>query len=130
MTQKDLRECRRLRQKIRRLNENIERLRSEMESTTKALSAVPTGGGGHDRLGEQICTFIGLISQKADQVLALETLKNKVEEWASTLPEHQGLIICLRYVDGLSWKRVAKAANYSEDHCFTLHRAALRKLET
>ena len=123
-----LQECRRRRRKIRRLNENIAKLRSEMESTTKALSFAPPGGGGQqDKLGEQICSFIELINQKANQVLALESLKNKVEKWASTLPEQQGLIVCLRYVDGLPWKKVAKESSYSEDHCYTIHRAALRK---
>ena len=48
------------------------------------------------------------------------------EEWLKALPYNQRAIMRLRYVDGLSWRKVAIESNYSEDWCRHVNSHALK----
>lgn len=128
MTVKTLQECRKRPARVLRLEESIERLNSAMARMTQILSHAPAGGGvPGDKLAEQIDLLIDLTAAYAKRTVELETIRAEVTAWLDTLPEQQANIIYHRYVEGLSWRQVAKATNYSEQHCFRIHEAALKK---
>jgi len=129
LTVKTLQECRIRRDRLKRLEESIERLESAMTRVTQILSHAPARGVEDERLDEQIDQLINLTATYARRTVELELMRAKVTEWIDTLPEQQAQVIFSRYVEGLSWAQVARRTNYSKDHCFTIHRAALRKCE-
>lgn len=127
MTVKTLQECRIRRDRLKRLEESIERLESAMTRVTQILSHAPARGVEDGKLDEQIDQLINLTATYARRTVELELMRAKVTEWIDTLPEQQASIIYKRYVEGLSWKQVARSSNYSEQHCFRIHEAALKK---
>lgn len=127
MNVKTLQECRVRRDRLLRLEESIERLESAMTRVTQILSHAPARGGADGKLEEQIDQLVNLTATYAKRTVELEMMRAKVTEWIDTLPEQQANIIYRRYVEGLSWRQVAKVTNYSEQHCFRIHEAALKK---
>jgi len=126
----DLKDLRSQRYKIESLEERIARLRSAMEMGTRRMREVP-GGGNYavDRLSNDIARLDELERELMDEVMQLEQDIRFAEYSIDTLPEPQQKILRLRYIDGLSWQRIAQRTNYSVDHCFTLHRMATKKLK-
>lgn len=128
MTVKTLQECRKRPARVLRLEESIERLNSTMTRMTQTLSITPAGGGVlGDKLAEQIARLIDLTADYMSAIKREMEVRDEVTAWLDTLPEQQANVIYHRYVEGLSWRQVAKATNYSEQHCFRIHEAALKK---
>jgi len=127
LTAKTLQECRIRRDRLKRLEESIERLESAMTRVTQVLSHAPARGGTGEKLDEQIDILVDLTGKYARRAVELEVIRDKVMDWIGTLPEEEARIVFYRYVEGLSWKKVAKAADYSESRCFDFHVAALKK---
>lgn len=61
--------------------------------------------------------------------VALEQARYEAEALVDSLPAPMRQVLRARYMDGMSWAEVAEATHYSVDHCFTLHRTALRRLD-
>lgn len=81
-----------------------------------------------DRMAEQMGELWELTIRRNEEVVRLEDAMEAVETFISNLPEQQGKVIRLRYVDGMSWNGVAEAANYGKRHCYKIHSAALQKM--
>lgn len=60
--------------------------------------------------------------------VALEKDRAVVDSLIDLLPPMKREVIRARYVDGMNWNQVAEHIGYSVDHCYTLHRDALRYL--
>lgn len=61
--------------------------------------------------------------------IALEEARYRAEAMVESLPHPMRAILRARYIDGLLWADVARRTCFSVDHCYTLHRKALRLLD-
>lgn len=128
MTIDELKACRAAGDRIERLNERITRLRSAMEGLGRSMSAAGSGPA-HDRMAEQLAKLAGLESERAEEVLEAEFQAREIERALAVLPGPQQKVMTLRYVDGCSWREVARRAHYDRRHCLYLHSRALGRLK-
>lgn len=130
MTIDDLRAVRDAHIQIQSLTERIARLRSALEGcTAKPLSKMPRGrSASRDKLGDDVARLLELEERRRKQIIDLEIRLEDVEKWIEGLPPHQAKVMRLRYVDGLSWRQVAKRAGYSYDRVRHIHSDAMGKL--
>ncbi len=124
----DLQTLRDRHNRIENLKERIERLRSAMELGARQLRVAPARNAARSKLEEDMIKLDELERELVGEVAAFEQEIRKAEQLLEGLPVREQLIIRLRYVDGLSWRRVARKAHYSEQHCRRIHKAALKKM--
>lgn len=130
MTNNDLLRCRDIPREIGSLRRRIADLRS---SASWSPVASGMGDGVHgaasdDRMAAYLSQVEKLADRLSERVVELEALRQSIDLWADTLPAQQGQIIRLRYVEGMSWQRVARATHYDERHARRIHAAALTRL--
>jgi DNA-directed RNA polymerase specialized sigma subunit len=123
-----LKQIRNQREKVESIKERIARLRSAMLMGNKQLTEMPGSKEVRDRLANDMVKLIELEHELFGEVISMEHNITRAKALIETLPEQQQRILRFRYIDGLSWRKVAQKANYSQDHCFALHRAALNNL--
>lgn len=129
MTMQDLRTCRAMVLRLVDRRERIARLRSAMETVTQQISVMPSHAGERDRIAAQVAKLDALERAYADELIAAETALRAIDRDICALPPAQERVIRLRYVDGLSWREVARRCGYSVDHCFAIHRAVLQNIQ-
>lgn len=128
MTIEDLRTYGILRRNIQTREEMLARMRSLAEKTTQMLSQAPVHSGEADKLAAQVAAIIDFETEIIEEKLNLERRLLQIDKWLSTLPEQQGRVMRLRYVDELSWDDVAEQAPYSRRHCTKIHKAAVERM--
>ena len=121
MTIDDLKNVRRQKLRVAALEERIERLRSRAEYNLRQLgecgwSDDPT----RDRLAEYAAELDELEHELTGEMIALEKQLKLVDAELTKLPEIQEKALRLRYIEGLSWSKVAQRAKYSERQCIRL----------
>lgn len=121
MTKKELDELRTAHQKISDYEERILRLRSRMESVTQSLSNTPVQSSRQDTLLNQLAILEEMENTLEEKRLDLYRLQKRALEEFERLSHPLGIIMKLRYIDGLSWEAVALESHYSESHCYRLH---------
>ena len=118
MTVDELRECWWRRSKIKSLQDRIERINEQITSAAaKPLTHAPRSGGNRDAIGEAVAKMQDLRADLLRELVALEEHLRTVERWLDTLPPNKAAVLRLRYVDGYSWREVARRAGYAERHC-------------
>ena len=118
MTVEQLRECWWRRSKIKSLQDRIERINEQItNAAAKPLTHAPRGGGNRDAIGEAVAKMQELRADLLRELVALEEHLRTVERWLDTLPPNKAAVLRLRYVDGYSWREVARRAGYAERHC-------------
>lgn len=127
MTIQDLQACKHIRDQIDSLDERIARLRSQAGRLSRPPTSLP-GGEGDDHLAEYAAKLDELEREHAGQVIALDERLQACEEWIASLPGQQAKVLRLRYIEGLKWGDVAKRANYCQQHCKKIHKAAKEKM--
>ena len=115
--------------RIDSLKERIERLRSAMELGARRLKIVPAKTAVRNRLEEDMAKLDELERELVGEVAAFEQETQDAEQLLDGLPVREQRIMRLRYVEGMSWRRVARKAHYSQQHCFRIHDAALKRID-
>ena len=87
----------------------------------KGLSGDPTAGAAE--------RILALEAELAAEIAAAEEEARMAEALLTMLPEQQAAVLRARYIDGMSWKRVARTLHYTQSHCYAIHSAAFRRLE-
>lgn len=87
------------------------------------------GGADRDKIADGVARIIDLEEEIMNRMFHLENERLRIEDEIAQLPAQQRKVITARYVDGKSWKKVAKEASYDAKYVFKIHRAALRRLE-
>jgi len=116
------------REKIASIEERIARLRSAMEMGSRQLTGMPRNTDVQDRLANDIVRLDALERQLIGETLRFEIAVAEAEQAIDRLPGAQRIIMRLRYIEGLSWRRVSEKSFYGIRHCFKLHDKALRSL--
>ena len=117
MTIDDLKNVRRQKLRVEALQERIERLRSRAEYTQQQLGECGRSDPTRDRLAENVAELDGLERELTGEMITLEKQLVAVDAELEKLPENQEKVLRLRYVEGLTWEKVARKVGYSERHC-------------
>ncbi|MDO4564828.1 MAG: hypothetical protein Q4C04_04370 [Clostridia bacterium] len=131
ITVADVKRCRVLSKEIEAMREQVQRLRWIGSGLARSgprenIGTSPTQQ--HDHIAEVVALIDAAERKHLAQIEELVALQERISDWIGTLPPDQALIIRLRYMQGLSWRAVARRASYSERQCFRLNDAALKKL--
>ena len=113
----------------RRANAILDEIRNLEDLATKVtvtFNDMPGGGGTDDQLGAIVSHIIDL---KADMVTQAKTMKAEQQIVQAVIdavddPDQRHLLR-LRYINGLTWEKIAVDMNYSWRHTLRLHGAAL-----
>ena len=113
--------------------EQIQELRSLAEKVTSTLSLDGTSlqsSGLQDKIGDLVSRIIDLqieIETAARKMIDLKTEAMRIIDIMPT-PECR-LLLQLRYLNGLTWERIAVDMNYSYRNVHYLHSRALQEFE-
>lgn len=129
ITRADLERIRVIRQRVESLLLRRDRLReSIMRMTPSRLSDMPHGNAFRDPMAEYIVRLEAIEEQYTRTLAELEEWLAMVDEALSRMRPDYQMLLRLRYVDGLSWRRIARKMHFSEDWVKHLHGDALRNL--
>jgi DNA-directed RNA polymerase specialized sigma24 family protein len=113
----DLKNVRQQKLRVESLQDRIEWLRSRAEYTQQQLGECGRMDPTRDRLAEYVAELDELERQLTGEMIALEKQLVIVDAKLAKLPENQVKVLRLRYIEGFTWKQVAKKMNYCERHC-------------
>ncbi len=116
-------------QRTRLIDMQLMALHSATERTTSVLRKTPRSTAETDYLEEQLDKITVFERLYATELIAAMELIVEVDGYLRQLPRRHEDVMRLRYIDGREWKDVAKELNYSEPHCYTLHREAVAILK-
>ena len=107
------------------LNE-IHDLKDLATKITVTFSDMPGGGGSVDKVGAIVANIVDLQSELAVQAKTMKAEQEIVQAVIDAVdePDLRQLLI-LRYINGLTWEKIAVDMNYSWRHTLRLHGAAL-----
>lgn len=107
--------------------EQVMRLRSRLTSCTRLLTDVP--GGGTTDWTDTVARVLELEEEINGDINRLIDLKREIRERIDAVenPTHRQLLE-LRYLCGMSWRKIAGKMHYSEDWVKEMHTHALEAL--
>lgn len=105
----------------------IEDLRASLTGITAPIKGdVVTGSGPSDRMADTVARIVDMevaLGGTADEMHAALT---QIMEAIAAVPDAtQRAVLQLRYVEGLSWQRIALEINYSDRQTYVIHGCAL-----
>ncbi len=103
-----------------------ERILSRLTRMTASATGMPHGGGDTDQLTNGVAKIIELEKEIDAKVDKLVELRREIEASIETVDSNiQRRLLKLRYIDGMTWERVAVEMNYSYMQVCRLHGKAL-----
>ena len=115
--------------RTRSIDMQLMALHSATERTTSVLRLTPKGTADNDYMETQLDKITEFERSYAAELIAAMELIVEVDGYLRQLPRRHEDVMRLRYIDGREWKEVADELNYSEAHCYTLHREAVAIIE-
>ena len=116
--------------KITRLLEEQRAWREKAMRMTPVLTPVPGGKGGGGPIERPIEKVIAMEGDINAAIDALIDLRREIQGAIDKVPdENLQLLLTYRYIDGLTWERIAEKMDDSRQWVFRLHGKALQKIE-
>ena len=113
-----------------RLEGEIETWRSLAEKITPTMSCLPGGGAGPGRMVSALEHILALEEVLAGQIGRRTEIRREIGQAIDGVPDDRlAHLLRLRYVDGLTWERIAVEMHYSYKQIRRLHGRALNVLE-
>ena len=120
---------RRLNQRIDRLLEEQGRWREKAMRITPVLSPVPGGGGSGSPIERPMDKVLEIDAEINREIDALIDLRRDIQGAIEKVPdENLQLLLTYRYIDGLSFEKIAEKLHYGYQWVYKLHRKALDAL--
>lgn len=116
MTKKELSQLYYLKREIREQQKRLEELETAATSCTAKITGMPHGTGINDKIGKyaaQIADLKGLLDLNLKKCFYELNRINRFIE--SVQDSEMRMILTLRYMQNLSWSRVAKTMNYQDE---------------
>lgn len=113
-----------------RLQEELVRWDSKACKVTTGFNSTPAGGAGADKI--QLCVekIVEIQNQLTAQVIAGADLRSNIGSAIDSVPDIRlRQLLRYRYIDGMTWERVAVTMNYSWKQVCRMHGNALNVLE-
>lgn len=114
----------------KRLEVEIQRWRSRAEKMTSGYGGTPSGGGDGRSLENTMAHIDDLTRQLAQRLDRLVTLRQKIVTAIDSVPDpKQRELLRLRYIDGLTWGKLAVVMGYDDLRwIYRLHGRALEQM--
>ncbi len=117
-------------QEIERLEHEIELWESRAERITVSFSPFVDGGGWDDRIQSAVDELVELRAMLYDRLLDSTALRLDIENSISAVSDERlRLLLELRYIDCLTWEKVAEKLNTEYRWVLRLHKRALNALK-
>lgn len=117
---------RRLNQRIDRLLEEQSRWREKAMRITPVLSPVPGGGGSGSPIERPMDKVLEIDAEINREIDALIDLRRDIQGAIEKVPdENLQLLLTYRYINGLSFEKIAEKMNYCERQIYRKHEEAL-----
>ena len=109
--------------------ERMARLRSRAERVTALLDGLPHGSLRRSIVEESLTRIMAELDAAAAMISELSGLRMAFEVQLSgaEMSDRERLIMRLRYLDGLSWRRIGALMVVSDGWLFKMHRRAVKK---
>ncbi len=121
---------RKIDRQIDQLLEEQSRWRERALKITPILSQAPGGGGSGspiERPMDKVSEIDAEINRKIDE---LKIVQREIEETLNQLENgHLNALMKYRYINGLTWERIAEKMDYSRQWVTSLHGIALQKIK-
>ncbi len=129
MDRKGLDRMRELTLDLRAAEERMVRLRSQAERVTTMLDGLPRGSMRRSIIEESLARITSEQDKTAAMLSELSGLRMAFEVQLSgaEMSDRERLIMRLRYLDGLSWRKIGALMVVSEGWLFKMHRRAAKK---
>lgn len=115
-----------IRNRIKVCDDMLEIVRRLAEPKGIDYASQPGSGVNKDAIADVVAAMDELSGAWRDERIRLMA---ELDEAVGTIYKIGDATLCVllmsRYIDGLEWGDVAAVLNYSEDHCYKLHRVAL-----
>lgn len=113
-----------------RLEHEIERWRSRAEKVTPGYSKAPAGGGDGRSLEHTLERLGELAGELTHQWDKMVRLRREIGAAIDTVPDARlRELLRLRYIEGMTWERVAVQMGYSYMQVCRLHGKALTQVK-
>ena len=113
----------------RHIFDRVDALRDQLERITAQYGDTPRGGGSGDKMAGMVSQIVDLLDTMCGQLIEIEKRRHEAETAISALPAQQATVMYLRYIEGMSWKRVAREMHYSREYLGRIQQAAGERLE-
>lgn len=116
---------------IRRTEEEILRWESLSRKTTTTMGAAGGGSNGEDKLQAAVEKIVRWQNRLTLQLAERARLREEIEAAIGTVEDERlRLLLRYRYIDGLTFERIAVELNYSWRQICNLHGKALNEVKT
>lgn len=114
---------------INRKCEELSRWRSRAEKITPTISKAPGGSGNGDRITDAVEKIVSIEEEINTDVDRLISVRGEVEKAIKSVPDETlRTLLELRYIDGLTWEKIAVKMNYGFQWVCKLHGRALTQV--
>ena len=115
--------------KADRLREEITRLYSKAEKMTTVLKLVTVSGGGGRKIESALEGIDEMASRLGDQQREANQERRRIEDAISTVPDGRlRLLLEYKYIEGMTWERIADKMDKSYQWVCELHGRALEQI--
>ena len=113
-----------------RLDLEITRLYSCAERATMVLKRTPGGGGDGRTLERAVEAIVDMADKLGAERLKAIRLRREIEDAVASVPDGRlRMLLRYRYVDGMTWERIAVNMGYERRHITRLHGEALTAMQ-
>ena len=109
-----------------RLMAEIARWRSLAEWVSPSLSGMPAGSGGPGRMIAAVECLDELEAELAEQIVERVTIRREIGQAIDRLPDERlARLLRLRYIDGMTWEKIAVQMDMTYQWVCQLHGKSL-----
>lgn len=109
--------------------DRVDALRENLERITAQYGDEPHGGGSGDKMSGMVAQIVDLLNSLSGRLIAIEKKRYSAEQEIAQLPAQQATVMYLRYIEGMSWEKIAHETHYNRQHLMKIHRAALERMK-
>jgi len=109
--------------------DRVDALRDNLERITAQYGTDPRGGGSGDKMSDMIAQIVDILNSLSARLIEIEKKRYAAELAIRQLPAQQATVMYLRYIEGMSWEKIAKETHYSRSHLTKIHRAAAERMK-
>ena len=116
-------------QELSRLYGELERWNSKAEKVTQRISPMPPGARSGDKVQDCV-ELISAVKRNINREIVKQChVRNDITAAIESVSDETlRLLLELRYIDGLTWEKIAVKLNYSYMHICRLHGKAISQL--
>ncbi len=114
---------------IDQLLEELARWKAKSTAVSPVYSDVPKGHNGADRMADAVARIVELEDEITERIDALVNMRRQIEADIATVPDGRlQQLLRYRYIDGMTWERIAVEMHYSYMQVCRLHGRALDEM--